>query len=144
MSDVTNFLDVKVGEVKDPVVLSDGLYQYVITGYKLDFENNENRTPYVMAFLRPVEVVEGDKEQDLNAAKRMTHKFYRTEAADQIASRFLVKTLGLDNKGGEAKFSELWEAAIGSEVLGVTKRKMGGKNKDRPFAEIERFFPVEA
>lgn len=145
-ADVTNFLDMEVGEVKDPMVLPNGTYLYVITKYAPMRANNDKKTPFTRVTLKPVEVRDVDNWDDdanLDDYKRVTHDFWQTDNANKIVARFLVQTLGLDNREGKAKFSELWEQAIGREVVGATEYKLGGRNKDRPFNEVTRFFSAE-
>lgn len=143
MSDMSEFLDVRVGDVKMPEALPTGTYRFVLTRYVLEHANNENKTPYVLVTLKPVDVVDAEDEVALDDAKNVSHKFWRTPKSDRITVRFLTDTLGI-KADEDSTLGQLWEQAIGAEVEAAGTQKMGGKNKDVPFFEIERFFKTKA
>ena len=142
MSDGSEFLDIRMGDIKVPEILPPGVYRFVFTGYKLDREANDKRTPFVLANFRPVDVVESDAEVDVTTSKSISRKFYRTEAADPITADFFSKKLGMD-WDDEALMGELWEEAIGYEVLGEVTNEDSKKNPDISYANIVKFFRAE-
>lgn len=145
MSDLSEFLDVRVADVHKPAVLPTGMYKFVLLQYSLETQPNENKTKYVLATFKPVGVIESDEDVDLDdtVVKNVTTKFWRTPKADGIALRFLTETLGLEHDD-DTTLGQLWEKAVGSEVIGAVVQRLGGKKKDRPFAEIDRFFPANS
>jgi hypothetical protein len=142
MSDVSNFMDVQSGDVKEPEVLSPGEYVFLVRGYKPGKYNNDKQTPYVRVTLKAVEVIASEKEQDLTNIKTVEEDFAMTEAAQPIAKRWLTKTVGVDDEDGSATFRELFEKALGSQVRGFTSIALVGKNKDIQVAKVDKFAPA--
>ena len=142
MDDHTEFLDMKISDVKIPKLLPEGFFKCVVTRATYERQNNAKHTPYVMVSFKPVEVVDADEDVDIGRTRPLNHKFWRTENADQMAVDFLLNKLGLD-ADEETTFGQLWEEAINCEVIVKTRVGLGGENKDRPFVEAEKFLKIE-
>lgn len=140
MSELSEFLDVRVGDIEMPTVLPSGVFKFVITRYNIDRASNEKRTPYVRATFKPVEVIECDSDVNIGSARTVTSDFWRTPAADKIAIEFFDRKLGLE-VGDDDTIGGLWEQAIGAEVLAEVKQ--GISKKGNPFAEIVRFLKAD-
>ena len=144
MSDqLSEFLDVAVGDVKMPVDLPTGTYKFVVQRYSVERADNQNKTVYVLASLKPIEVQDAEDDVDLNNVRNIQHKFWHTDKADKIMVRFLTKALKLEAKP-ETLLSQLWEQALGVEVIGQVKTEVK-QGKNGPYTEIniERFFPAD-
>ena len=141
--DMSEFLDARVDDVIEPDNLPSGMYKFVITRYSLERATNDNKTPFIRATFKPVVVIESEAQVDLDNAKNVPHDFWHSEKAKRIEKRFLVKTLGLESPPGTT-FGQLWERAIGSEVLGAVKSTVK-EGKNGPWTEtvIERFFRAD-
>jgi len=141
MSELSEFLDVKVSDIEMPTVLPSGVFKFVLTRYNIDRATNEKRTPFVRATFKPVDVIECDTDVNIGSARTVTSDFWRTPAADKIAIEFFERKLGLDVTGEETTIGSLWEEALGAEV--VAEVKQGVSKKGNPFAEIVRFFRAD-
>lgn len=141
MTDVSNFMDVRLGDVPEPQVLPNGEYIFTIVAYKTGEYPNDKATPYVRISMKPVEIVSSDiSDEEFGRAKKVDSDFPMTEPAQPIARRFLTETLGLSE---DLSFREAFEEALGLQVRAATKIKMVGKEKNIPIAEVERFFPID-
>ncbi len=140
-NDVTEFLDVRVGDVKIPTVLPSGLFRFILTRNGLERENNDKRTPFVKATFKAIAVVECDEDVDIDSVRTVTRKFYRTENADKITIDFFQRHLGMELEADDT-LGSLWEAAIGAEVLGEVKQSIAERSGN-PYAEIVRFLKVD-
>ena len=145
MSEMSEFLDVRVGDVKMPQNLPSGTYRFVLTRYSLERSEGPNKTPYVRATFKPVEAIDtAGADVDIDNSKNIQVDFWRTEKADKIAVRFLTQTLRLPATE-DSLLSELWEQSIGSEMVGVVKSETKTSKNGNPYTEttIERFFPAD-
>ena len=140
MPDVSSFLDIRSGDIKDPVLLTAGQYLFRITSYKPGEIPNDKKTPKVDVSFKAVEVIDSDlSEEDFAAAQGVTHQFYMSEAAKPYTKRWLKETVGVDDDEGDKTLRVMFEESIGMHVRGFTKSVMRGQNKDRSGVEIERF-----
>jgi hypothetical protein len=139
-SDMSEFLDIRVGDVKMPTVLETGVYRLMLTKYGFDRQANDKRTPYVLATFKAVDVIDCEAEVDLDSARNVSSKFWRTENADKITVDFFARKLG-HNVSEDDTFGELWEQSIGCEVLGEVKQSISEKTGN-PYCEIIRFLKV--
>lgn len=140
MPDVSSFLDIRSGDIKDPVLLTAGEYLFRITSYKAGEIPNDKKTPVVTVSFKAVEVIDSElSEEDFDTAQGVTNQFYMSPAAQPYTKRWLVETVGIDDEDGDKTMRVLFEESIGMHVRGFTKSVMRGQNKDRPGVEIDRF-----
>jgi len=140
MSELSEFLDIRVGDVEVPQVLPSGVFKCIITRYGIDRAKNEKRTPFVRVTLKPVDVVECEDEVNLNSTRTISSDFWRTPAADKITLDFFERKLGMEI-GKDDRFGELWESALGAEVICEVKQSIS--KKGNPYAEVVRFLKVD-
>lgn len=140
MSELSEFLDVRIGDIEVPQVLPTGVFKFVITHYAVDRAQNNNRTPYVRVTLKPIDVVTCEEPVNIGSARTLTHDFWRTPAADKIAREFFERKLGFDVTD-EDTLGGLWERALGEEVCAEVEQNFS--KKGNPYAEVKRFIKAE-
>ena len=147
--DLTDLLNVKAEDVKEPVPLPIGDYPAVFTECKgLKIAKSENKTPYVRyaVMLRdwPASVPEEHRYNDGKAvnladrSKNLTKDFYMSEDSQIIFVR-LLQELGLAPEG--RSLPELFPVPIGVPLVAQIVHQVSQKN-GRTYAVVGEIFPM--
>lgn len=134
---IAEIMSMSTDDVVERATLPAGEYVFRIVSYKPDNVKNEKATPFVRMNLKPVEVLEADTEVDLSNTDNIQHDHWMSDKSQSIVKRFFSNHLGFETEG--RSFRELFEEAVGQEVIGTVEIKMEGRDKDRPTPRIKNF-----
>lgn len=138
MTNVDNFMDANASNFEAPKPLPKGRYLLTVRNYESGRTASEKQTPYVEVALSVSALVDGDASQDdINDASDIKHTFWMTDKSAYRTKEWLADIVGLDVE--DRAFRELFEEAIGAQVVAEIDHELRGRNKDFTVPVVTEF-----
>lgn len=133
-------------DVKEPMVVPEGVYKFVITSGSLNPPRKKTENgPIAKALfgLRILEVVEVDEvdlegveQEDLESARLMYEIPVFKAEEDYRITDFVGRIVGVENLD-EMSLKEACKAAKGYEISGTVVHRDNPDNEERPFSDVK-------
>ena len=141
---LSDFLSTTPGETPEAKTITNGVYDFVVQGYRKDEVGEDNKTK-ITVFLKPQAVVGGDfNPEELEYANRVRMEFWGTVKALASSSpvislkQHLKVILELGDEIEGMSYAQLLEMATGRSFRAEVREGMSGKNNDIPIAQVVR------
>ncbi len=140
--DISAIMQDTFDDVPDDIYLPTGEYIFRITAFKVGFQPNENRTPFVQWTLRPVGIIDSTiEDEDLLNAFPVYDKLWMSQPAKKMAKRWFENVLGVDTAGLTQEI--LFEAAVGQEIRAAVTNIPPKEEGGNPYVKVAKYLRIQ-